>query len=94
MNSQPNDKQELIDTLRQLVAVKPQSLPELKQLETLSVEVARHAASELAGRLEIPESVWHFLADPDIRYKDPSYAAVQLAELEQVLARWQDASAA
>jgi hypothetical protein len=37
---------------------------------------------------DVPEAVWHFLSDADIRFKDPKYADMQLAAIASVLEKW------
>ena len=50
----------------------------------LAVHIQKHTSLH-----DVPEAVWHFLSDVDIRFKDPSYATVQLAEISSVLDKWQ-----
>jgi len=37
----------------------------------------------------VPETVWHFLSDADIRFKDSRYSIVQLPALATCLAAWE-----
>ncbi|WP_369935353.1 hypothetical protein [Xanthomonas tesorieronis] len=77
---------EILETLGELAAMRPVDVSGLRNLqqrcETLSQHLAAH--SELSNLT--PELVWHFLADADIRFKDPVYAQMQWAQMDAFLA--------
>ena len=52
-----------------------------------SAAVSADIDHELAN--VVPETVWHFLSDADIRFKDSRYAIAQLSALASTLARWE-----
>ncbi len=54
-----------------------------QEAAALTVQIQRH----LKG-VDMPEAVWHFLADVDTRYKDPGYAEKQLRVFEGALRDW------
>ncbi len=91
MAALPTSKVELIAALRALLERVPQTREELQLLQDESVALALHVQRQMAIH-DVPEAVWHFLSDPDIRFKDPAYAEMQLSELGEVLARWQSES--
>jgi predicted membrane chloride channel (bestrophin family) len=84
----PASKSELVAALRSLATRKPQSDAELRQLERECVALALHMQHKMK-RADIPHNVWHFLHDPDVRFKDANYANIQLAELEALLQEWE-----
>jgi len=90
----PTSPQELIEALRRLAAHEPADLEELRALvdECTALKLYISASSSLAN--STPESVWHFLSDADIRFKDPRYARAQLTGLASTLAQWERQSAA
>lgn len=55
-------------------------------LEATAIQI-----SILSSKLwdEVPHFVTHYLADVDLRSKDPEYLALQRHELEQALVEWQ-----
>jgi hypothetical protein len=59
--------------------------------EALSLQVQLQADPELASSL--PHPVWHWLADADIRRKDPEYRKRQDSQVEQALAIWRTQNA-
>ena len=54
-----------------------------QEAAALAVHIQRHLKE-----VSVPEAVWHFLADVDIRYKDPGYAKEQLRVFESALRDW------
>ncbi len=66
----------------------PTSQSEVAVLERQSVALAVHIQKHTSLH-DVPEAVWHFLSDVDIRFKDPGYATSQLAEISAVLDKWQ-----
>lgn len=81
---QPGTKTELAAYLRTLAARAPVTRPELFALERDCVSLALHLQNSRAIS-DIPEVVWHFLSDPDVRFKSPEYAQDQLAALASAL---------
>jgi len=77
---------EILETLRELAAIRPVDVSELRDLQQRCGALSRHlgAHSELAN--QVPELVWHFLADADIRFKDQVYAQMQWAQMDAFLA--------
>ena len=64
--------------LRSLLARTPSSEQDLLRLEAeLFVLGERISASSMG----VPEFVWHFLSDADIRFKDSAYSQMQNAEV-------------
>ena len=84
----PTSRDEVIAAVRGLAAHRPTSRSEVADLERESVALAVHIQKHTSLH-DVPEAVWHFLSDVDIRFKDPSYATVQLAEISSVLDKWQ-----
>lgn len=82
----PTTRDEILETLRTLAAIRPVDVSELRDLPQRCSALSRHlgAHGELAN--QIPELVWHFLADADIRFKDPVYAQMQWAQMDAFLA--------
>jgi hypothetical protein len=37
---------------------------------------------------DVPETIWHFLSDADIRFKDEAYAQLQLTDVRRELDEW------
>ena len=85
---------QLISTLRTLAMRVPETREELTALERdcTSLLVKIQSCPNLGK--EMPHIIWHFLADADIRFKDPSYAQTQLATLRKALTKWEHESAA
>jgi hypothetical protein len=83
----PTTKAELVDALRQIAALRPTDKASMRLAAKDAAALAIHVQKHMKG-LEVPEIVWHFLSDVDIRWKDPKYAAIQLAQLDALLAEW------
>jgi hypothetical protein len=83
----PTTKAELILALRQFAALRPTDKASMRVAAKEAAALALHVQKHLKG-MDVPEIVWHFLSDVDTRWKDPKYAAVQLAQLESVLVQW------
>ena len=83
----PTTKAELVVALRQFAALRPTDKVSMRAAAKDAAALAIHVQKHMKG-LDIPEVVWHFLSDVDIRWKSPEYAAVQLAQLDAVLAEW------
>jgi hypothetical protein len=89
----PANVAELIAHLRVIAAREPRTKEELRALERECVSLAFHTQrSSLSSG--VPEVVWHFLSDADIRFKDPEYAQVQTASLVSALAKMEQQGAA
>jgi hypothetical protein len=89
MTQLPTSKDDVIAAIRRLADRVPQTREDLSALEAESVELALHIQKRTALH-DVPEHVWHFLSDADVRFKDPEYAQVQLVSLRDVLTRWAD----
>jgi hypothetical protein len=83
----PTFKDQIIAVIQRLADRVPRTRDELSVLEAESVELALHIQKRTALH-DVPEHVWHFLSDADIRFKDPGYAQVQVESLREVLAHW------
>ena len=88
MTVMPTSREEVIAAVRGLAAHRPTSRSEVAVLERESVALAVHLQKHTSLQ-DVPEAVWHFLSDVDVRFKDPGYAKVQLAEIAAVLDKWQ-----
>ena len=88
MTVMPTSREEVIAAVRGLAAHRPTSRSEVAALERESVALAVHIQKQTSLH-DVPEAVWHFLSDVDIRFKDPGYATIQLAEITAVLDKWQ-----
>ena len=76
---------ELVASLRLLAAREPHTNDDLRALERECMSLALNTQrSSLCNR--VPEIVWHFLSDADIRFRDVEYARVQTASLLAALA--------
>lgn len=89
----PSSRRQLLSTLRVLAMRHPASREELDALVNDCTLLSRHIQHSPALVDKVPEEVWHFLSDPDIRFKDPRYAAIQLEGLRSVLEKWERESA-
>ena len=67
----------------------PATQEELVKLQDECLSLGEHIRSTPSLGAEVPESVWHFLSDSDIRFKDPAYAKAQLVGFEHALVRWE-----
>jgi hypothetical protein len=83
----PTSRDEVIAAIRALAARAPKSREELAALQQESVNLALHIQKRTSLH-DVPEDVWHFLSDPDIRFKDPKYAQLQIARINEVLDGW------
>lgn len=82
----PASVTDLVAHLRVIAARDPRTKEELRAVERESMSLAFHTQrSSLCN--EVPEIVWHFLSDADIRFKDVDYARVQTANLLSALAK-------
>lgn len=91
MTVMPTSRAEVIAAVSSLAARRPKSREEMSSLERESVALALHIQKRTALH-DVPEVVWHFLSDVDIRFKDSEYAEMQLAELRKVLEQWSTAA--
>jgi len=87
MTGMPTSRAEVIAAVRQLAARSPQSRDEMLSLERESMALALHIQKRTTLH-DVPEAVWHFLADADVRFKDTSYAEMRVAEIAKVLDEW------
>ncbi len=89
----PENIPELVAVLRALSERMPTTHTELAQLEQESLALALHIQmSKSLGSM--PETVWHFLSDADIRFKSPEYAQTQVADLSLALVALEQQGAA
>ena len=87
MRTDPANQNELWEILSLLANVRPANELENAQVVAQCTELSRYLATPNAASLHVPEIVWHFLSDPDIRFKDPRYAEAQLDGLREALSR-------
>ena len=80
----PETVVDLVAVLRALSERMPTTPAELATLEQESLALALHLQKSQMVDF-VPEIVWHFLSDPDIRFKSPEYAQVQVAALASAL---------
>ncbi len=78
----PLTRPELIAALRALADRTPQTKEELILLEADSLILSERIGKS-PGLDNVPELVWHFLTDADVRFKEPLYRAAQLEALER-----------
>jgi hypothetical protein len=90
----PASPQEVIEALRHLAAREPADLEDLHALVDECIALKLHIGASPSLANSTPESVWHFLSDADIRFRDPRYARDQLTGLASALAQWERESAA
>jgi hypothetical protein len=93
MGLNPTNQTELAAIVQQLAATRPISREELSDLQTRCMSLSRYLATSAPKDLEVPEILWHFLSDADIRFKDPAYAESQIAGLLAAFTDWQAKSA-
>ena len=77
----------MIAAVHDLAARRPQSRDEMSTLERESVALALHIQRRTTLH-DVPEAVWHFLSDVDVRFKDSKYAEMQVAQITKVLDQW------
>ena len=87
MTALPTSKEGVVAAISALAARKPQSREEMKAIEADSVRLALHIQKH-TSLSDVPEQVWHFLADAAVRFKDSGYAEAQLAVLDEALSQW------
>jgi hypothetical protein len=83
----PTSRDQVASVIRSLAGRRPRSREELSALEKESLELALHIQKRTSLH-DVPESIWHFLSDADVRFKDAEYARVQLAQLSEALEIW------
>lgn len=88
MDVKPQTIGQVRKMLRELAAQRPASAEELARMERGSLLLRLHIQSHSLGT-NMPEVVWHFLSDADIRYKSSGYRDTQTAELLSALDRWE-----
>ena len=81
----PNDIREVGRRLRELSDSQPLNKTALRIWQGQAQEFQRflEGSPDLAG--SIPHFVWHYLADADIRLKDPEYRQTQQSTVEGIL---------
>lgn len=88
MDAKPQTTGQVREVLRELAAQRPVSAEELAHMERGCLLLRLHIQSNSLGT-NMPEVAWHFLSDPDIRYKSSDYRDTQTAELLFALDRWE-----
>lgn len=78
-------RDEVLATLRELAAARPSNPVELNALQARCASLSQRLLSHADLADQMPEIVWHFLSDADIRYKDPRYAQLQFAQMDALL---------
>ncbi|XXF79110.1 hypothetical protein P2318_04990 [Myxococcaceae bacterium GXIMD 01537] len=83
--SESYTRDELAKDLRLLLLWEVRSREDLKRWYAKSFEVQNRLTHTPPDRLNVPEFIWHYLADADTRFKDPAYAQMQNARLAELL---------
>jgi len=73
----------VIAALEKLAAKKVTNRKELEAWRAAAEKLERRITAE--GEESVPQFVWHYLGDADIRMRNPKYRADQERRLEQVL---------
>jgi hypothetical protein len=92
LSGAPTTKPQLISALRMLGMRQPATREELSALEADCIELSQ-VISRMAWASCMPESIWHYLSDADVRFKDPTYADAQQAQFAAALIRWEHEAA-
>ena len=71
-----------------LSTLSPETPKAARTLALKCAVLARSIAKDPALAGPVPEIVWHFLSDVDIRFKDIDYARQQSARLVESLRSW------
>lgn len=77
---------ELADDLRQLRMTEPQDKASLGKWNKEASRVREQIESAPEVILGLPDFIWHYLADADVRLDMPRYAEAQYELLEEFLA--------
>lgn len=83
MTDDPDFDETLISALRALAARPLTNRKELAACRLESDRIEQSLTPEQAD--SIPQFIWHYLADADIRLRNPAYRADQERQLEQAL---------
>ena len=94
MFESPTTPKQVISALRLLSMREPATREELSTLQADCISLMLQLQSTPSLGHNMPEAVWHFLADADIRFKDSIYAQQQLSGLRAALAKWEHECAA
>jgi len=94
MFENPKTPKQLISALRILAMREPTTREELSTLQSDCTSLLLQLQTSPSLGHNMPHAVWHFLADADIRFKDPAYAQMQLTGLRAALAKWEHECAA
>jgi hypothetical protein len=87
MTVMPTSRADVVAAVRDLAARKPVTREDMSTLARESAALALHIQKRTALH-DVPEAVWHFLSDADVRFRDPKYAETQLAEIASILEKW------
>jgi hypothetical protein len=88
MNFRPSSRAELGKTLLELATFAPADASAADALAIECAALARRISEDPALAGPVPEIVWHFLSDVDVRFKDPKYASDQSGALLESLWNW------
>jgi hypothetical protein len=81
--TEPLTREQLASELSRLSSEQPQTLEDLGQLERESTALLLRLRD--SSGFDVPELVWHFLSDADVRFKDSRYASAQMEGLSDAL---------
>lgn len=76
---------EIASELRRLQRSSADTTGELARWHEEGRRFTRRLSSDFAG-VDLPEAVWHYLHDADLRAKDPRYRQMQDQALDEVIA--------
>lgn len=74
-------KDELVRALEALLESESRGNVDLNELYKVAREIGRKVRSEPSLSDLVPETVWHYLSDVDIRMREPEYRAMQRDDL-------------
>jgi hypothetical protein len=72
---------DLAESLERLHEMKPTNKHDLQSWYATARGIEKQLVSANGLSPEVPEFLWHYLADADIRLKDPSYGELQVRKL-------------
>ncbi|MCC2639447.1 MAG: hypothetical protein K0Q68_3166 [Moraxellaceae bacterium] len=88
MDSPEISPEEVRRELRSISAIVPATKEEMLALAERCVSLGERIRASDGLADVMPHLCWHYLADVDIRFKDPEYARSQTAELLLALEKW------
>ena len=83
----PDDSKTIKDLgvlLLSLIASEPHNRKELREWVKRSREALVFTSRLAASGIGVPELIYHYLSDADIRLKDPRYAGLQMPRIKKI----------